>query len=328
MKYLITGITGFAGPHLANRLAEDGHEIYGLIRCSNGRETDIMDIVPQDVFSGIKFIYGDLQNEQRICDIFKQYKFDWVAHLAAQSHPPTSFADPMGTFKDNIVGSANIINAVVRYQPECRIFLCSTSEVYGNIGRDERKIREDDLISPANPYGVSKAAADLYMQERMKNGFVKGFITRSFSHTGPRRGKNFSISSDAYRLALMKYGANRSGILDVGNLETTRVVLDVRDVADAYYRLTTTDKSNGKAFNICGDAPRKMEFFTDKLIEISGLSGIEKKISPDLFRKHDIFYQHGDTAALKEATGWEPKIAIEQTLKDLFEYWERKITNG
>jgi len=328
MKYLITGITGFAGPHLANLLVQEGHDVFGLIRCSNGRETDILDIVSQESFNKIKFIYCDLRDEKRIGDVFKNNKFDWVAHLAAQSHPPTSFVDPMGTFQDNIIGSSNIINSVTRYQPNCKIFFCSTSEVYGNVGMDGRKIKENDLISPANPYGVSKASVDLYMQERMKNGFVSGFITRSFSHTGPRRGKNFSISSDAYRLALIKHGANDSKILDVGNLETTRVVLDVRDVVNAYYKLTITDKSNGRAFNICGDEPRKMSVFTDKLIEISGLQGIEKKISPDLFRKHDIFYQHGDTSALKEITGWSPVISINETLKDLFEYWERKITNG
>ena len=71
---------------------------------------------------------------------------------------------------------------------------CSTSEVYGNIGIDGRKIKITDTILPSNPYGASKAAIDLYMQERVNNNKLKGFVTRAFSHTGPRRGKNFSIS--------------------------------------------------------------------------------------------------------------------------------------
>ena len=328
MKYLITGITGFVGPHLANLLIKEGHEVCGLIRCSNGRETDILDIMEVEEFNKLKFINCDISDRNNVEKMFKNNLFDGVFHLAAQSHPPTSFKEPELTFNSNIIGSANLINAITATQKDtCKFMLCSTSEVYGNVGIDGRKITENDLISPANPYGVSKAAADLYTQERMKNGYLNGFITRSFSHTGPRRGKNFSISSDAYRLALIKQNpVNKT--LAVGNLGTTRVVLDVRDVANAYYLLMINDKSNGKVFNICGDIPHKMEFFTDFLIKISGVEGVEKRINDELYRPHDIFYQHGDTTELKSITGWIPIIPIEQTLNDLFQYWERKITRG
>ena len=73
MKYLITGITGFAGPHLANLLIENGHEVYGLIRNSNGRETDILDVVPERNFSKITFLYSDLTNFRTLNQIFKTY---------------------------------------------------------------------------------------------------------------------------------------------------------------------------------------------------------------------------------------------------------------
>jgi len=328
MRFLITGITGFAGPHLANLLDKEGHEVFGAIRCSNGRETDILDTVNVNVFNKITFLNCDITNNHNVVNVFKNYKFDGVFHLGAQSHPPTSFKDPELTFTTNIEGSANLINAITETQKDtCKFMFCSTSEVYGNIGMDGRKITEEDFIQPANPYGVSKAAIDLYMQERMRNGYLNGFITRSFSHTGPRRGKNFSISSDAYRLALIKSGAKSDNILDIGNLDTTRVVLDVRDVVKAYYLLMLSKDSNGKAFNICGEVPRKMAFFTDKLIEIAKVKA-EKKIHPDLYRKHDIFYQHGDTTLLQSITGWKPEIEIEQTLIDLFNYWEYKIKNG
>jgi GDP-D-mannose dehydratase len=121
-----------------------------------------------------------------------------VFHLAAQSHPPTSLTNPLETFETNVTGSANLIQCITDFQPDCKLMFCSTSEVYGNVGQDGRKIKITDSIMPANPYGASKAAIDLYMQERMTNGKLKGFITRAFSHTGPRRGKNFSISSDAF----------------------------------------------------------------------------------------------------------------------------------
>lgn len=324
MKYLITGITGFAGPHLANLLIQEGHEVSGLIRHTNGRQTDILDIVPPETFEKITFLHGDLVNFRIINSILREQRFDGIFHLAAQSHPPTSFADPLGTFEANIQGSANLIQAVSDNQPECKFMFCSTSEVYGNIGSDRRKIKTTDTIRPANPYGASKAATDLYLQERFDNKKIRGFITRAFSHTGPRRGRTFSISSDAYQLARMVAGdPNRN--LSVGNLKTVRVVLDVRDIVKAYYLLMTHDQSDGRTFNVCGEIPHEMGFYTDTLIAISGLKNVVKEVSPKLYRPIDIHYQEGDCEDLIQLTGWKPEYDIKTTLADLLAYWVKKF---
>jgi len=323
MKFLITGITGFAGPHLANLLNDKNHEIYGLVRCTNGRENDIRDIVSEKVFSNIKFVYADLKNLILLNNIFKNYKFDGVFHLAAQSHPPSSFVDPVGTMEDNIVGSINLIQAISDNQPDCKLMFCSTSEVYGNVGIDKRKIKINDTILPSNPYGASKAAIDLYLQERITNKKIKGFITRAFSHTGPRRGKSFSISSDAFQIAKIMHGLQDKNLL-VGNLESVRVVADVRDTVNAYY-LCMIAENNSIIYNVCGNTPRKMEYFTDKLIEISGLKDVSKIISPELYRPIDIHYQHGDSQELVNDTGWKENYNIDQTLTDLLKYWYDKI---
>tara|TARA_Y100000996_G_scaffold396458_1_gene362571 strand:+ start:136 stop:1113 length:978 start_codon:yes stop_codon:yes gene_type:complete len=322
-KYLITGITGFAGPHLANLLHTHNHEIHGLIRNSNGREQDIRDVVNDEVYNSINFHYSDLGNHKLINNLFKEEKFDGVFHLAAQSHPPTSFIDPLGTFKENILNSANLIQSVSENQDKCKLMFCSTSEVYGNQGSDGGKIHWDSKLTPSNPYGLSKSAIDMFMQERIENKYINGFITRAFSHTGPRRGKNFSISSDAYQLARIKKGYQEP-VLKIGNLSTTRVVIDVRDTVNAYYLGMINENSNGDIYNVCGESPKKMEYFTDLLIEISGLK-VEKEISKDLYRPIDIEYQHGDSSNLIEKTGWNPVISIEKTMKDLFDYWMNKI---
>jgi GDP-4-dehydro-6-deoxy-D-mannose reductase len=324
MKYLITGITGFAGPHLANLLLKEGHEVFGLIRHTNGRQTDILDVVPPENFEKITFVYGDLVNFRVINQLFQKNKFDGVFHLAAQSHPPTSFTDPLGTFEANIMGSANVIQAISDNQPECKLMFCSTSEVYGNIGADRRKIKITDTILPANPYGASKAATDLYLQERFENKKVRGFITRAFSHTGPRRGRTFSISSDAYQIARMMTGDPSRKLL-VGNLKSVRVVLDVRDIVNAYYLLMTNPKSDLGIFNVCGDVPREMGYYTDTLIELSKLGNIVKEISPAFYRPIDIHYQHGDCEDLVRLTGWKPTYDINTTLNDLLQYWVKKL---
>ena len=324
-NYLVTGITGFAGPHLANLLIENGHKVYGLVRQSNGMETDILDIVPEKNFQQIEFVYSDLVNFRTLNTIFKENKFDGVFHLAAQSHPPTSFVDPLGTFENNIMGSANLIQAITDNQPVCRLMFCSTSEVYGNVGMDKRKIKTTDTLLPANPYGASKAATDLYLQERFENKKIRGFITRAFSHTGPRRGKTFSISSDAYQIAKMMKGLQDKTLL-VGNLKSVRVVLDVRDIVNAYYLLMMTDKSDGKVFNVSGDNPHEMGVYTDMLLAHSKLEGVVKEISPKLFRPIDIYYQHGDCQELVDITGWKPNYTLEQTIRDLLDYWVKKIS--
>jgi GDPmannose 4,6-dehydratase len=201
---------------------------------------------------------------------------------------------------------------------------CSTSEVYGNVGIDGRKIKTTDFLLPANPYGASKAATDLYLQERFENKQLNGFITRAFSHTGPRRGKTFSISSDAFQIAKMMKGM-QDKTLQVGNLESVRVVLDVRDIVNAYYLLMLSDASNGNVYNVSGDVPHKMGVYTDMLIASSKLEDVEKVISPKLYRPIDIHYQHGDCQSLVDITGWKPAFTLESTIEDLLNYWLKKL---
>ena len=323
-KYLITGITGFAGAHLANLLYDEGHEVYGLIRRTNGMESDIRDVVSDAAYEAITFVYADLTNYRSLRNLFEKTQFDGVFHLAAQSHPPTSFIDPIGTMQTNVIGSANLIQVIQDHQEYCKLMFCSTSEVYGNVGQDGRKIHWEDSIIPSNPYGASKAATDVYLQERMNNGFIKGFITRAFSHTGPRRGRIFSISSDAYQIARMMKGLQEP-VLKIGNLSTTRVVMDVRDTVRAYYLAMINPEVTNHVFNICGDTPRKMQYFTDKLIELSGLDNVEQRIHEPFWRPHEIYYQHGDSTNLVEMTGFKEEYDIETTLKDLLMYWYNKI---
>ena len=324
MKFLITGITGFAGPHLANLLHSKGHEVYGLIRHSNGRHTDILDVVPDSVFKDINFLQADLLNYRTLNNVIGQQQLDGVFHLAAQSHPPTSFTDPLGTMETNVMGSANLIQAIEDTQENCKMMFCSTSEVYGNLGEEGKEIHWESKLFPANPYGASKAATDLYMQERIESGKLKGFITRAFSHTGPRRGINFSISSDAYQIARMMKGYQDKTLL-VGNLDSIRVVIDVRDCVNAYYLLMMKEESNGGIYNVCGDIPYKMRHFSDLLVQISGLKGVEYKVHEPFWRPIDIHYQNGNSTNLRELTGWQPTIPNETTMKDLLNYWVNKI---
>ena len=229
---LITGLTGFAGPHLANFLLNNNSDktmkVYGLCRASNGRHADIMDVMLPDLYERITWLYGNLDDADSIIRICEEVHFDEVYHLAAQSHPPTSFDDPRGTFITNAQGTINLVDALMHFSPTAKMMNCSTSEVYGVVEEKDQPITEDCPLRPMNPYGVSKAMADMYVTERARNTGMKMFNTRAFSHTGPRRGKTFSISSDAYQLARIKNGL-QDLVVKVGTLSSQRVVMDVRD---------------------------------------------------------------------------------------------------
>jgi len=326
-KFLITGINGFAGPNLAKLLLSNGHEVHGVIRCPNGRQTDLLDILTMEEYDKITFHSLDLKDFYGVNRLFLENKFNGVFHLAAQSHPPTSFMDPILTFSENVTASLNIITCL--QNTDTVLMFCSTSEVYGDSCKERGILRVDDALSPHNPYASSKAAIDLYLQERMKNGFIKGFITRAFSHTGPRRGFNFSISSDAYQIAKMKLGLQEK-VLRIGNLETERVVIDVRDCVNAYYLLMMNQEAYGKVYNVCGSEVHKMQYFTDKLIEASGIpyDEISQVIDDKLYRPIDIQIQIGDSSELKEMTGWEPTCTIEKCMEDLLSYWVNKLKNS
>jgi nucleoside-diphosphate-sugar epimerase len=121
---------------------------------------------------------------------------------------------------------------------------------------------------------------------------------------------------------MMRGDSNR--VLGVGNLKTQRVVIDVRDCVRAYYLLMKEDSSDGEVYNVCGSDLREMEYFTDKMIEYSGLD-IEKVINPKFYRPIDIQVQVGATEKLHGLTGWKPEIDIETTLLDLLNYWRAKM---
>jgi len=325
MKYLLTGITGFLGPHMANKLVTEGHEVYGLVRINNGREQDIRDILENEVFEKIHFVYGDLTNFRSLDKIFKTYQFDGIFHLAGQTHPPTSFTDMIGTWEVNVMGSVNLITVIQDNQPSCKLLFCSTVEVYGNNGIDHHKLLETDVLLPANPYGASKAAIDIFLQERMVNNQMNAVIVRPFCFTGPRRGAKFSISSDALQIAKMILGKQEK-ILRIGNLDTTRAVTDVRDVANALYLIMLSEKTKGQIYNVCGGEPLKMRYYTEALLKLSKLEGVEMKIDPALWRPIDIQYQDGNASKVKLDVGWEPTYTIEKTMEDLLNYWISKLS--
>jgi GDPmannose 4,6-dehydratase len=279
----------------------------------------VLDLLSPKEFEEIKWVFCDLTNKKLCFEALKQAKFDGVFHLAAQSHPPTSFEMPFHTQKINVIGTLNLLEALSEIQPETHFMFCSTSEVYGAPRlKENEKCNEDYPMKPINPYASSKARIDLFFQERIQNGFQRGFITRAFSHTGPKRGRIFSISSDAYQIAKILAG-KQGPIVKVGNLKSKRAVMDVRDCVRAYYKLMLK-KAIG-VFNVAADEVYEIGYFVDTMLTMYDLHNkVEKQIEPKFWRPIDIPVQIPDTSKLKSEIDWKPEIPIHNTLQDLVEY--------
>lgn len=316
MKFLITGIDGFVGKHLADILLEKGCEVYGLSRRIKHEESDIT------------YFFGDMNIKEHVDTIFSTNKFDGVFHLAGLTHPPTSFVEPVKYFETNALGSINICDAIQRNSSDTVLMQCSTPEVYG-ICPGDKEIDETFPLKPMNPYGVSKAGADLYVLERARNDEVKAFVTRSGSHTGPGRPSNYSISSDAIQIAKILRG-EQGPVIRVGNLSSQRAVLDVRDIADSYYELMIAylngNIPNGEIFHISGENLQEIGWYLDVMLAAFDVKA-EKLIDDRLYRKIDIPVQILNSDKIKNYISWTPNIPIEKTLTDLVEYWKEKL-NG
>ena len=324
MRYLVTGATAFAGSHLVKLLINEGHEVWATSRRTNGSETDILDLLSSEEFNSINWIFCNLLNKKSCFDAFKTADFDGVFHLAAQSHPPTGFQLPFYTQEVNVIGTLYLLEAVTELQPNTFFLFCSTSEVYGAPElREGEKITENYPIKPINPYASSKAMIDIFLQERLKNNYLNGCITRAFSHTGPRRGRIFSISSDAFQIAkiILK---QQEPIIKVGNLKSKRPVMDVRDCVRAYY-LLMSKRATG-IYNIGADNCYEIGHFLNIMLEQNNLSNVVKtKVYEKYWRPIDIHIQIPDVLKLKNEINWRCEIPIQQTLKDLVQYWIKRL---
>lgn len=329
MKFLVTGATGFAGPHMINRILQDGHEVVAMAR-NIEKCPSIVDVVGENIYK-IKFVHGDLSDLDSLSTIFDHNTFDGVFHLGAFAHPPSSFVTPLLASQTNIIGTAHMCDKIIEKMPECVLMNCSTPEVYG-ICPGDKKITEDFPMRPNNPYGVSKAGADMYMIERTQTTALKGFLTRAFSHTGPRRGSNFSISSDAIQIARILRG-EQDPVIKIGNMKAKRIVADVRDIVNVYYLLMIAyfegKVSDGEIFHIAGNDLHEIQHYLDIMLKLSGLTGkVELEIEPKFLRKVEIPVQIPDDSKVRSLLGWKPDFPIEQTLQDLLNYWLKELENG
>ncbi|MEN9979579.1 MAG: GDP-mannose 4,6-dehydratase [candidate division WOR-3 bacterium] len=317
MKYLITGITGFAGSHLAEYLLNLGNgEVHGTIRWRS--RTENID----HLRDRIQLHDCDLRDSYSVNRLIASVKPDRIYHLAAQSFVPMSWAAPAETFVTNVIAQINLFEAVRAAGCDCRIQIACSSEEYGLVLPDEVPIKETNPLRPLSPYAVSKVAQDLmgYQYHQSYKLFI--IRTRGFNHTGPRRGHVFVTSNFARQIAEMEKG-RREPVLHVGNLDAVRDFTDVRDTVRAYY-LILEKGVPGEVYNVATGRGYRIAEVVDILRSHARVK-FEVRQDPGRMRPSDVQLLIGDATRLRTATGWEPQIPFEQTLSDLLNYWRERV---
>ncbi len=318
MRILITGLSGFAGRHLIEFLASgEIHEFLGIdLACSAGN-LKIGD-------SKLIEEKADLLDRSKVEKIISEFKPQHIYHLAAQSSVSRSWKDPINTFGINVFGGINILESAKSSAPGARILVICTAEEYGEI-EDGRAIKETDKIYPENPYAISKSAMDFTSMVYQRAYGLNIMVSRSFNHIGPGQSEGFVCSDFARQIALIEAGKQEPEVM-VGNLDSERDFLDVRDVARAYWHIMNKGQA-GQAYNVCSGKPVKISRLLEILLSLSRVSGIKVKKDMDKFRPIDIQTVFGDNTRLVSGTGWKAEYSLKRSLKDALDYWRAKVAD-
>lgn len=317
-KILITGITGFAGYHLAKYLTDTTeHTIIGTYH-SDSSLSQVADLREK-----VHFYSLDLTDKFSVFDLIEKIRPDEIYHLAAQTSTPDSFVDPEKTLLTNIFPEVYIFEAVKKVGLfDTRILIVSTSEVYGLILPNDLPIDEETPLRPLNPYAVSKVAQDLLGLQYFYVDQLQIIRARPFNHIGPRQKPKFVLPMFAKQIVEIEKG-QKEPVLMVGNLKVKRDFTDVRDIVRAYVLLMEKGVA-GDVYNIGSGKSVEIQELLNILLSLTDRV-IEVKEDPQLFRKIEVRDVVCNNSKLIQITGWKPQISLERTLSDTLDYFRNVV---
>ncbi|HEV2845077.1 MAG TPA: GDP-mannose 4,6-dehydratase [Thermoanaerobaculia bacterium] len=319
MRALITGITGFAGSHLAEYLLAEHPdvEVYGTFRWRS-RMDNLEDIDEHK----IKLVEADLRDYTSMHRALEISRPDVIFHLAAQSFVPSSWNAPNDTIVTNVTGQTNLFEAIRALKLDPVVQIACSSEQYGLVLPHETPIKETNPLRPLSPYAVSKVAQDYLGYQYFQSYGLKAVRTRGFNHTGPRRGHVFVTSNFCSQVAAIE-AKLQEPVIRVGNLEAIRDFTDVRDMVRADW-LAVTKATPGDVYNIATGEGIHIREMLDMVLSHSKVE-VKIEVDSERLRPSDVEILIGDASKFKADTGWEPRIPFEQTVQDLLNYWRQRF---
>lgn len=300
MTVLITGICGFVGHFLTRELLAAGHEVAGFDLSANNAPEGITTIAT-----------GSITDSAVVTRAVAAIAPDACIHLAGIASPPVGRDHPELMLNTNILGTAHILEALREKAPDVRFLLASTAYVYGNPAT-ATAVDESFPLRPNGIYAVSKAAADLMTLAYAQDYGMHAMTARAANHTGPGQNTDFVVPAFARQIATIADGEDQP--IHVGNLESERSFMDVRDVVRAY-RLLIESGAPGRAYNVAAPDRVPIRWILETLADIAGVAP-RIEVDPDKFRPTDRTPVL-DTALISRDTGWCQQFELRDTLREI-----------
>ena len=302
---LVTGASGFAGSYLIEHLIGEGYEVvagvYGPKICSS------LEYKQQRL---------DMTDWDEVRGTISKLQPDEVYHLAGLTRPALGAVHDF--YRVNFGGALNLLEAVRGHHPESRVLLVGSAYAYGRL---DHPIAETEPFDPVNHYGVSKASADLLGRSYALQG-LRVVRVRPFNHSGPAQGPDFVLPSLVKQFAEIKVG-EREPVVHLGNTESVRDFSDVRDVVRGYH-LALKRGISGAAYNLGSGRGRSvLELFG--LVSEEAEVEVELSITASRVRPMDIPFLVADASKAREELGWEAKIPLRRTVRDMLAFCQRSL---
>lgn len=317
-RALITGITGSGGSYMADHIV-DNHpevEVHGISRWHSTASYGNLAHAREKV----TVHECDLTDFSAVLGVLKKVKPDVIFHIASHANVRASFINPLAVIYNNVMGTANLFEAIRLAELDPVVQLCSTSEVYGQVFPHEVPITEDQPIRASSPYAVSKVTQDLLGLTYFRSYGMKIIRTRMFAYLNPRRTDLFATSF-ARQVARIEAGLQAD--LTHGNLDSIRTLIDVRDAMEAYW-LTILYCEPGQVYNIGGQTTISVGDFLE-LLKKHARCPIPSRVDPALLRPSDVTLQIPDVSRFVSATGWKPRYGFEDSVTYLLDYWRCRV---
>lgn len=302
-RALITGVSGFAGRHLATRLLESGWSVAGTVR---NRTSGV---------GGVTEYALEIEDEPALQKVVQAVRPTHVFHLAAIVDTVTT-PDVLALYRTNVLGTAAVLESLRSAASVERVLVASSAFAYGRPPANGRPVAESDELAPLTPYGASKVACEAIALQWGRSTGADVVVTRAFQHTGPGHVGAYALSDWASQLAS---GARE---IRVGNLDVARDYLDVRDVAAAYEALVLTGRA-GTVYNVASGVPVTMRTLLEGLVAAFG-GHASIVVDPARIRGLDQPVFVADVSRVLDDTSWRPSYPLEATLADLATWWSAR----
>lgn len=302
---LVTGATGFAGSHLVDRLLLSHDAVDAWAHAH----------VPAAADPRVRWRAVDLTDRDAIERALDQTRPSVIYHCAGLPHVAESWSRGGQALQVNAFGTHLLLDAASRLDFDPFVVVVSSALVY-RPALDA--MSEDHPLGPVDPYGVSKLAQEM----TVARSTTRAVVARPFNHAGPRQSAAFVTSSFARQIVEAEVGRGEP-VLRVGNLDARRDITDVRDTVRGYEALAASGVT-GRPFNVCSGIAHRVGDLLERLLGMARVR-VAVQHDPTRMRPSDNPIVLGDATRLKRQTGWQPEIPIDQTLRDLLDWWRAQI---